>query len=130
MVMDGSGSTIAPSPEITSLSWGRIRIDDGRVFKDVKLFPGGAREWDWRETGTEHSPGISPADVKELLDHGATVVILAQGMDGRLGVCRETLAQLEERGIKTHLLRTEHAVQLYNTLRADESVGGLFHSTC
>jgi hypothetical protein len=25
----------------------------------------------WRETGTEHSPGIQPADVQELLDRGA-----------------------------------------------------------
>ena len=29
----------------------------------AKLYPGGARAWDWRETGTRHRPGIQPADI-------------------------------------------------------------------
>jgi hypothetical protein len=35
------------SPLVTHLSWGRLEVEgwDGQ-FKDVKLFPGGAREWD------------------------------------------------------------------------------------
>ena len=32
--------------------------------KDFKLYPGGGRKWDWTETGTQHQPGIQPADVK------------------------------------------------------------------
>jgi hypothetical protein len=70
----------ASSPRITHLSWGRLEIDDQRSFKDAKLFPGGAREWDWRETGTHHVPGIQPADVEELVDRGATVVVLSKGV--------------------------------------------------
>jgi hypothetical protein len=70
---------------------GGLETDGGRWFKDAKLFPGGAREWDWRETGTGHVPGIQPGDIQELLDHGATVLVLSQGMWGRLGVCPETL---------------------------------------
>jgi hypothetical protein len=50
-----------PSPRITSLPWGRIETEDGRAFKDAKLWPGGGREWDWAETGTSHVPGIQPA---------------------------------------------------------------------
>ena len=49
-----------------------------KPYKDAKLFPGGSREWNWRETGTEHVPGIQPADVQELLDHGAKVVVLSR----------------------------------------------------
>lgn len=60
----------ARSPRITDFVWGRISVGD-RVFKDAKLWPGGAREWDWTETGTRHEPGIQPADVAELLEHGA-----------------------------------------------------------
>jgi hypothetical protein len=69
------------SPRITHLSWGQIDVemDDGvRHFKDVKLFPGGAREWNWRETGTDHVPGIQAADVDELLEHGAKVIVLSK----------------------------------------------------
>ena len=118
------------SPRITHLSWGNMKVDGGKSFRDVKLYPGGAREWDWKETGTGHVPGIQPADVQELLDHGARVVILSQGMNGQLQVQPDTLRTLESRGIEYHQLQTEEAVSLYNELRGNRPVGGLFHSTC
>lgn len=119
------------SPRITHISWGRIDVEGkDKPFKDAKLFPGGSREWDWRETGTQHVPGIQPADVEELLKHGATEVILSKGMYEQLHVCPDTLQMLKERGIITHILQTKEAVRLYNELREKKSVGGLFHSTC
>ena len=118
------------SPRITHLSWGRVEVEGYRPFKDAKLYPGGAREWNWNETGTQHSPGIQLADIEELLEHGATVVVLSKGMFNRLKVCEETLASLKDKGIAVHVLQTEKAVRLYNELREREPVGGLFHSTC
>jgi len=118
------------SPKITHFSWGRLELGSGEVFKDAKLFPGGARAWDWRETGTEHTPGIQPADVKELLDHGATVVILTKGFNERLQVSPETLQMLADADVRFHVLQTEEAIRVYNQLREHELVGGLFHSTC
>lgn len=120
------------SPRITHVSWGRLEVDDGaQSFKDAKLYPGGARTWDWNETGTSHSPGIQPADVDELLDHGASVVVLSRGMNERLQVKPETLDMLDEAGVEIHVLQTKHAVERYNELQeADEAVAGLFHSTC
>jgi hypothetical protein len=119
------------SPRITHLAWGRIEVEGGAgPYKDVKLFPGGSREWDWSETGTEHSRGIQPADLEELLEHGATVVVLSRGMYERLGVPRETLELLADRGITVHVLQTDKAVELYNELAESERVGGLFHTTC
>ncbi len=117
------------SPRITSLSWGRIEIDR-ESFKDAKLYPGGGREWDWRETGTRHVPGIQPADVAELLDRGASVVVLSKGMQEQLQVCLETLEMLSSRNIPTHVLPTRDAARLYNDLSETQPVGGLFHSTC
>jgi hypothetical protein len=118
------------SPRITHLSWGRMKVEGGRSFKDAKLYPGGAREWNWNETGTEHSPGIQPADVQELLGHGARVVVLTKGISRQLQVKPETLQLLEDKGVEYHHLQTEKAVQLYNELRDRQAVGGLFHSTC
>jgi hypothetical protein len=119
------------SPRITHLSWGRMEVEgQDKPFKDAKVFPGGAREWNWKETGTQHVPGIQPADVEELLEHGATEVILSKGVYGRLQVCPETLEMLKEKGVTTHVLQTEEAVSLYNELRENKRVGGLFHSTC
>lgn len=118
------------SPRITHLSWGRLEVEDDQTFKDAKLFPGGAREWDWRETGTAHVPGIQPADVEELLEHGARAVVLSKGILERLRVCPETLQMLKDRGVPAYVLQTEEAVRLYNELRKKQGVGGLFHSTC
>jgi hypothetical protein len=120
----------ARSPSITQLSWGRIEVEGGRIFKDAKLWPGGARTWDWQETGTRHRPGIQPADVEELLQHGAEVVVLSKGILRALQVCPETLHLLKNKGIPAHVLQTEQAVRLYNQLAEKQRVAGLFHSTC
>ena len=119
------------SPQITHVSWGRLEVE-GKAgpYKDAKLFPGGSREWNWRETGTEHVPGIQPADAQELLDHGAKVVVLSRGMAECLRVPRETLDFLKERGIEAHILPTTQAAELYNRLAKEGPVGGVFHTTC
>ena len=118
------------APLITHFAWGGLEIEGGKRFKDAKLFPGGSREWDWSETGTEHVPGIQPADVEELLAHGAKVVVLSKGIYERLQICSETLKMLKQREIDFYALQTEQAVDLYNKLRESAAVGGLFHSTC
>ena len=117
------------SPRITHLSWGRLEVQDG-AFKDAKLFPGGSREWDWNETGTSHVPGIQPADVEELLEHGVTVVVLSKGFYERLQICQQTLQMLEDKNIPVHVKQSQEAVRLYNELSETERVGALIHSTC
>jgi len=118
------------SPRIMDVAWGKIEVEGVGIFRDAKLFPGGAREWDWRETGTEHVPGIQPADVRELLDRGATTIVLSEGMLKRLRICPETLKLLEQQGVAVHVLPTQDAVDLYNDLSKTERVAGLFHTTC
>jgi hypothetical protein len=119
------------SPRINHVSWGRLEVE-GRAesYKDAKLFPGGSREWNWRETGTNHVPGIQPTDVQELLDHGAEILVLSRGMKECLEVPRETLEFLKGRQIPVHVLSTVDAARLYNQLAEKEPVGGLFHTTC
>jgi hypothetical protein len=98
--------------------------------KDFKLYPGGGRAWDWAETGTEHSPGIQPADVEELLAHGAATVVLSQGMNQRLQVPAATRHYLQRRSVAIHVAETREAVKIYNDLAEGALVAGLFHSTC
>ena len=124
--MDESGR----SPRILGISWGRMEVEGLGVGKDFKLFPGGGRAWDWSETGTRHVPGIQPADVEELLERGATTIVLSLGMDQRLQVDPRTLKMLDERSIVVHVVETREAVKVYNGLAEHTSVGGLFHSTC
>jgi hypothetical protein len=119
------------SPRIVSLSWGHMDIEGVGTGKDFKLWPGGGREWDWRETDTHHEPGIQPADVEELLDHDSRTVVLSRGMLRMLQTCPETIDLLERRGVYVHVEETAAAAEIYNDLAArGEPVGGLFHSTC
>jgi hypothetical protein len=122
-----------PNPKVTDLAWGRIGIEGFTPpFRDAKVFPGGAREWDWNETGTSHSDGILPGDVQELIDRGATTIVLGTGVFGRLKVHPDTLALLDKQGIAVVALRTGAATRRYNELAESEpgTVGGLFHTTC
>ena len=108
------------SPTVDAIEWGSITVSGHGTFKDVKLWPGGARAWDWGETGTRHEPGIQPADV----------IVLSKGYHERLQTCPETLAWLEERGVEVHQLQTERAAEEYARLRETRKVGALLHSTC
>ena len=119
------------SPRVSHISWGRMEVEGVGTGKDFKLYPGGGREWDWAETNTQHVPGIQPADVEELLEHGSEVVVLSRGMELALQTSPETLEFLRARGVRTHVEETRAAVRRYNELAAEsQAVGGLFHSTC
>jgi hypothetical protein len=119
------------APKIVKLDWGRIELEGGLVLKDAKIFPEGARAWDWNETGTRHVPGIQPADAQELLDHGAEIVVLTRGQQLVLEVPPETIRWLEERGVEVIVEETRAAVaRLHEQIAMGRKVGGLFHSTC
>ena len=118
------------SPRIIRISWGHMEVDGLAPGKDFKLYPGGGRHWDWRETNTQHVPGIQPADVQELIEKGSRIVVLSRGMQLRLQTSPETLQLLADKGIRVHVEETQAAAELYNKLAESELVGGLFHSTC
>ncbi|XP_024428485.2 mth938 domain-containing protein [Desmodus rotundus] len=120
------------SPEIASVSWGQMKVQgSAKTYKDCKVWPGGSRAWDWRETGTEHSPGVQPADVEEVVKKGVRTLVIGRGMSEALKVPPSTLEYLEKQGIDVRVLQTEQAVKEYNALVAQGvRVGGVFHSTC
>ena len=119
------------SPAIQHLEWGIIEVEGLGKGKDMKLWPGGGRAWDWRETGTCHVPGIQVTDIAELIDHDARVIILSRGMELVLRTSPEAIEWLKHNGVKHHILETREAAALYNALASEGvRVGGLFHSTC
>lgn len=120
------------SPEIASLSWGQMKVQGStKIYKDCKVWPGGSRDWDWRETGTEHSPGVQPADVEEVVEKGVQILVIGRGMSEALKVPPSTVEYLKKKGIDVRVLQTEKAVKEYNALATQGiRVGGVFHSTC
>ena len=119
---------------ITHISWGRTEITvNGQPhnFKDCKVWPGGAKEWDWSLTGTHHQTGIQPADIDEILEQGIEVMVLSRDIELMLQTCAETEQLLRAKGIEYHIEETNRAVTLFNQLmQQDKRVGGIFHSTC
>jgi len=87
------------SPIISRAEWGKIEINDSLIYKDVKCFPGGSREWDWNETGTRHTPGIQLADIEELLEKEAEVLVLSMGYRCRLKTDSRTIEFLDKQKI-------------------------------
>lgn len=52
---DAVVKTPVKSPQVIEFSWGVTKVAGyGTPFKDVKLYPGGAREWDLGGNG--HAP--------------------------------------------------------------------------
>ena len=119
------------SPIILDSSWGHMEVEGLAEGKDFKLWPGGGRPWDWRETGTEHDPGIQSADVAELLEHGTEIVVFSRGRELRLQTASSALEELAALGVDVRQEDTQAAIDTYNELaRQGLKVGGLFHSTC
>jgi hypothetical protein len=119
------------SPRISFFKWGVVHVEGyENAFRDVKVYPGGAHEWDWSITNMHHQPGIQPIDVEELLKIGIDILILSKGVDEKLYTMPETLVYLQEQGIETYVLQTEAAIQKYNELCESHRVAALIHSTC
>src|SRR5512133_3108791 len=99
------------SPRVVDDGCGFVEVEGLGRFRDVKLWPGGGGAWDWRETGTDHQPGILCADVTELLIH-------SRGRQGRLSVSPETLLLLEIRRVRVVREETDAALATYSLLAA------------
>ena len=121
------------TPRVSSLVWGTCTVREGNqllTFKDCKLSPSGSSDWDWKKTGTLHSPGIQFEDLSDFIDQ-VDIVILSQGMDGVLQVKPETLLFLKAQQKEYHVLLSPDAVNLYNEMvNRGKRVGALIHSTC
>jgi len=119
------------SPRVHDDGWGFVEVEGVGRLRDAKLWPGGGRAWDWNETGTHHRPGIQPADVAELLEHGPDVVVLSRGRELRLETTPEVVALLDGRGVDTVRAETGAAIATYNRLAGEgRRVAALLHTTC
>ena len=115
---------------VTGFRWGEIVVAGGRRFRDVRLYQGGAEEWDWRKTGTRHAPGIQTADFADLLPMKPDVIILSRGVDLALQVPQATIDDAKAHARTVLVMQSEQAVTEYNKRIASERVVALIHSTC
>lgn len=114
---------------ITDLKWGSLKVGS-QSFKDCRIWPNNAEEWDWNKTGTRHKPGIQIEDLADFIDNIDTIV-LSEGVDGVLQIKPDTLEFLKKANKDIFIARTPMAVEKYNELLTKgERVGALIHTTC
>ncbi|KAL0629730.1 Mth938 domain-containing protein, partial [Plecturocebus cupreus] len=66
----------------------------------------------------QHSPGVQPADVKEVVEKGVQTLVIGRGMSEALKVPSSTVEYVKKHGIDVRVLQTEQAVKEYNALVA------------
>jgi hypothetical protein len=126
---------MSKNPIITNSSWGVTEVD-GHPYKDVRLYPGGVETWNWKEgkeeTHTSHASGIQIKDVKYLIDHGITHLVLSIGRCNKLAINSKTTEYLKtQKDLEIIILETSKAIEEYNNLvNQGVAVGALIHSTC
>jgi len=114
---------------IKDLKWGSLKIGS-TIFRDVRVWPQYAEEWDWNTTGTRHNPGIQKEDLEDFIDQ-VDIIVLSQGVEGVLQIKPETIEYLNEKEKAFFIALTPIAVEKYNELLAQGiRVGALIHSTC
>ncbi len=72
--------------------------------------------------------GSQPANVEELLAHGATAVVLSRAR--QLQVAPATRDYLKQHRAAVHVAETREAVKIYNELAERGLAAGLFYFTC
>lgn len=113
---------------IESYRFGRIRIDGKDYTQDVIILRDRIVSPWWRAAGGHV---FALRDLGDVLASAPRVVVLGTGSVGMVKVPRETLEELERRGIEPRRLRTARAVDEYNRLLvAGRDVAAALHLTC
>jgi hypothetical protein len=110
---------------IDSYDFGRIVID-GKVYtSDVIIYPDKVYSNWWRKEGHR----LQKEDLKEVFDYAPEILVVGTGAYGSMVVSEETKREIESRGIKLIVERTEKACEIYNSIKSRKAVAAL-HLTC
>lgn len=110
---------------IDDYRFGRITISGKPYYDlDVIIFPDRVK-YDW---GGMKDHLLYPDEIQDVLAQDVETVIIGNGSQGNAAIMQETIQALQSKGIKTYVLDTYDAVNLYNELPKKKLVG-LFHLT-
>jgi len=119
---------------IESFEWGRFVIngvvhsaDGDGVGKDICVIDGEVMPWEAR-----HGHRLDPGMVDCVLGSGVDVLVIGNGVYGRINVREKTLKKIRAAGIEDIIIeKTPDACQLFNQLfREGKRVALLAHGTC
>ena len=119
---------------IEAFDWGRFVIngkvhsEDGEgVGKDICIIEGEVAPWDER-----HGHRLNPDMVDCVFGKELRVLVIGNGVYGRIKVRNKTIKKLKAEGISEVIIeKTPQACKIFNQLyREGKRVGFLAHGTC
>lgn len=122
------------SGPIESFEWGRFVIngkvhsEDGEgVGKDICIIDGEVTPWDAR-----HGHRLNPNMVDCVLRSGIEILVIGNGVYGRIKVRDKTVRKVKDDGVNQVLVeKTQDACKVFNQLfREGKRVALLAHGTC
>jgi hypothetical protein len=117
---------MAGPPRIERCVFGLVVVDGRSYTRDLIIFPDRVLDG-WRRLEGHR---LIPEDLAEVLRDPPEVLIVGQGVLGRMWVPPETRSQLEGAGMKVHAEPTVSACETYNRLRETQRVVAALHLTC
>jgi hypothetical protein len=114
------------APRIEDYRFGRIVVDAQVYTKDLIILPNRVvGDW-WRQEGHK----LLPEDLEPVLAAHPDLLIVGQGVFGRLRVAAETRRTLEEAGIQFVAQSTKQACETYNRPSPQQRVAAALHLSC
>jgi len=112
---------------IDSYSFGQIVIDARAYTSDVIIYSDRVDAAWWRKEGHR----LQPEDIADALNARPEILIIGTGYSGVMTVPKETREYIASRGIDIIVERTGKAVEVFNSLQAqNRHVGAALHLTC
>jgi len=112
---------------VEEYEFGRIKISGKNYTSDVIVSGDAVEDGWWRKEGHE----VNPEDIAPILKFNPEVVVFGTGYYDRVKVKDEVIKELEKRGIRVLILKTQDAVAAYGKL-VDEGKKAVLaaHLTC
>ena len=112
---------------IEAYSFGWMIIDGKRYTSDLLIYPDGRVEDTWyRKRGHD----LLIDDISDLIQAGPEIILAGTGASGLMKPEKDFEKRLDQKGICFISLPSMEAMERYNHLSLEKSVGACFHLTC
>ena len=106
--------------------FGHVKIDGQPYGRDVIVLPDRVIANWWRREGHR----VYPEDLEDVFGAAPEVLVVGQGMPGRMRVNPETERALHAAGIELVVLPTKEACRVYGELAAQKVAAAALHLSC
>lgn len=116
---------------IDRVEFGRIWVDGVEYTHDIVVYPSGKieerKKWLSKgKHGTSHK--LDPEELREYLKEDFDILVIGTGIYGFLNLIPESRALVRDRRVIEK--PTPEAIKLFNELKKEKRVLGVFHITC